>query len=217
MTADFMFFVPSGELDSRFFSENPTLVSRVHAQTVATAELEDLANHINNEAERLEDHPAGLEGARVDGDRILRVSAAEHHPTLDYLIPLALERNLGLVDRSNNKVVLYGDEDPRYVLTLPDGDIPALSRAALVHNFDYVLASNDPFFVIEDTTAEQHFIQAACNDQDQLRWHVEYREGDDEHHFSTTVAGAAAITEVVCQWLDDSPHFADHAWTPVTF
>lgn len=237
MSYDFFLFTPertdSGEVavGPRDLAHNLKLLRRYFAETVnSTPELDTVAALISNDIEQLAARREAIliESASVAGDRIIcvPVTYSSRDAARSYLIQIALTHGLGLADASDNFVLLYGDEDPRYHVHAAEWSIPALSRAALEYNFDYIVDNEavNPYFILTDATDDETFIQTCVedidevsNNHDEVSWRLEYRAGSADDHYGTFVTGGAKVAEMMRYWLDNAPEFAQLDWEKMEF
>ncbi|MDO5099179.1 MAG: hypothetical protein Q4D85_10535 [Corynebacterium sp.] len=237
MSYDFFLFAPERTDDGevavgpRDLAHNPVLLRRYFAETVnSTPELDAVAALITNDIEQLttQPHAALIESASVAGDRVIcvPVTYSSQDAARGYLIQIALTHGLGLADASDNFVLLYGDEDPRYHVQAAEWGVPALSRAALEYNFDYIVDNEavNPYFILSDATNDENYIQTCVedidevsNNHDEVSWRLEYRAGSADDHYGTFVTGGAKVAEMMRYWLDNAPEFAQLDWEKMEF
>lgn len=251
MSYDFSLFVPDrtpdGAIDisSRHLAQDQKLTARRTAPMVSTPEIETVASLINHDVAQLADlrPPIEIETVVIDGDRTIGVQATEETAVAAryYLMKLALQHGLGLIDEAEEVVLLYGDEDPRFELVTSAAEVPAVSPTGLGHLCDFILDTEtvNRYFIVADVNAEQRYVQTRLYDEEaaeqnyalthvrahdytrdgdpETKWWVEYREGSPDHHYGIAVENGAKVAELVRQWMSGDPAFESLDWQKMHF
>ncbi|MDO5097112.1 MAG: hypothetical protein Q4D85_00025 [Corynebacterium sp.] len=236
MEYEILLFIPDRDennqvvIGPRAFSKNEELKQRYkNREATPSPELNSIVDQIDDAIFEFSTYSGDelYESVTVWGDRIIWILIAE--PTAKslymYLMKLALDNGLGMVDRTRDFVALYGDDDQRFRLSVSGKvDMLAVSEAAIPQTCSYSADADGFFIVVDDATSkEQRFIQAfRFNTESTFRfndktvvpgwWKVEYHEGDNEHHYLTFVPGPAEAAKAIQQWMRGAPEFFELGW-----
>lgn len=92
------------------------------------------------------------------------------------------------------------------------------SESVLLELLQNIESGRGTFLIVERTSDPKGETYVQTVRADDGSYTVEYREGDADHHFATSVADLRAAHEVVTGWAFEVPGWkGSYSWTPVQF
>lgn len=134
---DFVLFEPDTHANytSVRFTETP-LAQRYYSRKVTSRRLQTCAQILLQRIREVQEIEL-FDVPHIRGDRCLHISVAQSNAlnVIPVLFDIAIQHGLGLLDLFRHLIVMFGDEDPRFVVRTPQWIIPGVSFSMLQYVF----------------------------------------------------------------------------------